>query len=52
MINELERIWKGVVVACWGTIPGVPAEIRTQHLMNTNPEQYRYTNLFGGDMLF
>jgi hypothetical protein len=29
-------------------IVGVPAEIRTEHLKNTNVECYRYTNPLGG----
>jgi hypothetical protein len=26
-------------------MPGVPAEIRSEHLQNTSPEHYHYTNL-------
>jgi hypothetical protein len=50
--NELERIWKEVTVACsryFGTCQkgvrrpvrtaSVLAEIRTEHLPNTTPEQ-------------
>jgi hypothetical protein len=57
MNNELERVLEDVVVACWiyylGVFveglktAGVPAEIRTEHVLHTNLERYRSANLIG-----
>jgi hypothetical protein len=40
--GETKKPWK-----TWVMVVGVPAEIWTQHLLNTNLEHYRYTNVFG-----
>jgi hypothetical protein len=44
-IYELERIWEEVAVAYSSFNPGFRAEIRTQHVLNTSLEYYRYSNL-------
>jgi hypothetical protein len=65
MSSELERTWKGVVMAysryypgiclvrmskttkASGLIASVPAEIQTNHFLNTSLDQYHYTSMLG-----